>query len=174
MRLLIWGFLITAPAFAQQYTPKGELMLPKDYREWIFLSSGIGMTYSDGSSPHPDFDNVFVNPAAYKAFLATGTWPDKTVLLIENRTSEDDPASKNGKFQTKVSGFEAHVKDASHGGWSFYFIRAGAQSGAAFPKTANCYTCHEKNGATDTTFVQYYPTLIDTAVKKGTFRKDAH
>jgi hypothetical protein len=36
---------------------------------------------------------------------------------------------------------------------------------------ASCYSCHEKNGAVDTTFVQYYPTLIEAANTKGTYKK---
>jgi len=28
-----------------QFTPDGQLFLPKDYREWVYLSSGLGMTY---------------------------------------------------------------------------------------------------------------------------------
>lgn len=171
MRLFTFLLILTGSAWAQQYTAQGELRLPSDYREWIYLSTGLGMNYSETPSAHPNFDNVFVNPAAYKAFLKTGAWPDKTVFVMELRVAEDDPASKGGKFQSKGAGWEAHVKDASHGGWAFYDIQAGAASGKAFPKTAACYTCHEKNAAVDTTFVQYYPTLIDTAVKNGTFRK---
>ena len=36
----------------------------------------------------------------------------------------------------------------------------------------NCYSCHEQNGAVDTTFVQFYPTLIDAAKKIGADAKD--
>ncbi len=31
------------------------------------------------------FDNVFVNPSSYKAFLETGSWPDQTMLVLELR-----------------------------------------------------------------------------------------
>lgn len=31
------------------------------------------------------FENVFVNRSAYNAFLKTGTWPNKTVLVTEFR-----------------------------------------------------------------------------------------
>src|SRR5260370_16203255 len=71
-----------------QYTKDGEMALPKNYREWVFLSSGIGMTYASTAGGNPNFENVFVNPAAYQAFLKTGTWPDKTVLSLEVRRSE--------------------------------------------------------------------------------------
>lgn len=171
--IAVLTLLFAAISTAQKYTAQGELILPSDYREWVFLSSGLGMTYSNDPNSHPAFGNVFVNPPAYKAFLKTGTWPDKTILLIENRASGSNPSNKEGKFQTSLQGFEAHVKDASRGGWAFYFIRPDAQSGKAFPKTANCYACHEKNAASDTTFVQFYPTLIETAMKKGTYRKPA-
>ena len=35
---------------------------------------------------------------------------------------------------------------------------------------ADCYSCHERNAATDTTFVQFYPPLIEAAKARGTYR----
>src|SRR5450432_1573320 len=71
-----------------QYTSNGLLKRPADYREWIYLSSGLGMTYGKpGSDDNPQFDNVFVNRAAYKNFKATGKWPDKTIFILEVRAS---------------------------------------------------------------------------------------
>jgi len=172
-RAVLVGLLLAAALPAQKYTAEGELVLPPDYRQWIFLTSGIGMTYSNDPNAHPVFDNVFVSPAAYRAFLKTGTWPDKTVLLTEDRSSGSNASNRDGKFQTKLVGFDAHVKDSAKGGWMFYIIRPDAKSGKALPRTAVCYTCHEKNAATDTTFVQFYPTLIETAKKKGTYREPA-
>lgn len=160
---------LTGIAAAQQYTKDAELIFPADYRSWVFLSSGIGMTYSKEPVAAPRFDNVFVNPSALKSFLKTGTWPDKTVLILENRASASHASNKEGKFQTGVLGVEAHVKDSSRGGWSFYGFSNGARTGKAFPKTASCFTCHQKNGATDTTFVQFYPTLIEAAKRFGKY-----
>jgi hypothetical protein len=169
-KAIVLGVLFAAVSAAQTYTAQGELVLPKDYRQWVFLSSGLGMTYSNEPDAHPVFDNVFVKPAVHEAFLKTGTWPDKTVLLVEHRASDSKASNKDGKFQTKLVGFEAHVRDSRKGGWMFYSFRADAQSGKPFPKPAFCYSCHEKNGAVDTTFVQFYPTLIETAKKKGTYK----
>jgi len=163
---------VAATGLAQQYTKDGELLLPKDYRQWIFLSSGIGMTYSGSASKGPAFENVFVNPDAYRGFLKTGNWPDKTVMVLEIRKSESRVSiNKDGRVQTGVAATEVHVKDAARGGWAFYGYRDSPDKGKLFPKTADCYSCHEKNGATDTTFVQFYPTLIETAKKKGTFKE---
>ena len=170
IKLVATTLALAATCVAQQYTKNGELVFPKDYRQWPFLSSGIGMSYSNAPNESPVFDNVFVNPAALRAFLRTGNWPDGTVLLTENRASGSHASNKDGRFQTSLEGFEAHVKDSKRGGWTFYFFRKDAQSGKALPRTASCYSCHQKNGAVDTTFVQFYPTLIDAAKKAGTFR----
>lgn len=156
----------SAALLAQEYTPQGGLALPKDYRQWVFLSSGIGMTYSNTPNPNPVFDNVFVNPEAYQAFLKTGAWPDKTVLVKENRASDSRPSNKEGRFQTTVVSREVHVKDATRGGWKFYIFRADAQTGVVVTNQAACDSCHSK-AAVDYTFVEFYPTLIDAAKKNG-------
>src|SRR5256885_16612701 len=42
-----------------------ELVRPADFREWIFVTSGLGMTYTAPASanPSPSFTNVYVNPS---------------------------------------------------------------------------------------------------------------
>jgi Cu/Ag efflux protein CusF len=149
------------------------MLLPKDFRQWIFLTSGFAMSYSPTpeAQANPHFDNVFVNPEAYKAYLQTGTWPDKTVLVLESRASDSKLSiNKNGRVQTNLTGIEVHIKDVARGGWAFYAFDRGADKGTLLPKSAGCNSCHEQNGAVDTTFVQFYPTLIDIAKSKGTFK----
>jgi len=41
-----------------EYTTDNQLLPPKNFREWIFLSSGLGMSYSVGSMDHVMFTNV--------------------------------------------------------------------------------------------------------------------
>jgi hypothetical protein len=36
------------------------------------------------------------------------------------------------------------------------------------PTNMECYTCHADHAAVDTTFVQFYPTLLPVAKSKGT------
>jgi Cytochrome P460 len=165
--------LLAQSGSAPQYSKEGRLLLPEDYREWVFLSSGLGMSYAQNPQPNanPFFDNVFVNPAAYKTFLKTGTWPDKTALVLESRRSETKVSiNKDGRVQADFAGVEIHVKDSSRGGWAFYSFAKGAKEGTLIPKTENCYSCHDQNGAVDSTFVQFYPTLIEAAKSKGTFK----
>jgi hypothetical protein len=67
------------------YAANGDMLSVPNYREWIYLSSGLGMTYSPQPGGMTMFDNVFVNPEAYRSFVATGTWPDKTLMVLESR-----------------------------------------------------------------------------------------
>jgi hypothetical protein len=169
-------FLGAAESKTPQYTKSGDLILPPDYRQWVFLSSGIGMTYGDGkANPNPPFENVFVNAAAHSGYLKTGVWPDKTVMLLEIRASESRVSiNKDGRVQTRVVAMEAHVKDKAKGGWQFYGFANGSTEGKILPKTADCFTCHEQNGSSDTTFVQFYPTLIDAAKKTNSYKETGH
>jgi len=158
-----------APTDTPAYTAAGDLIVPANYREWVYLTSGIDMSYAaTGAASHHVFDNVFVNPASYRGFLATGTWPDKTTFILEVRGAEDPISiNKRGHTQsTEVMGMEIHVKD--RGTWSFYDRADGAATARLLPRPANCYACHEAHGAVDTTFVQFYPTLLPIATAKQT------
>src|SRR6202030_2275254 len=57
-------------ASVPQYTQDGKLMRPGNYREWIYLSSGLGMNYGTAAHDAPEFTNVFVAPAAYRHYMA--------------------------------------------------------------------------------------------------------
>ncbi len=160
---------------APAYAANGDMLPPRDYREWIYLSSGIDMSYlpkamdMQGQSV---FDNVFVNPAAWRSFQATGTWPDKTVLVLEGRSAKTKGSiNQSGHFQdTGIRGFEVHVKDEARfpGKWAFFDFDSPDKNGTLIPSGAPCYTCHAAHAAVDTTFVQFYPTLLPIAKAKGT------
>ena len=161
-----------APANAPQYTVDGQMKFPENYREWVYLSSGIDMSYrQDMNMGHSMFDNVFVNPEAYKYFVANGRWPDKTILVLEVRTAATKSAiNKTGHYQTtELMGQEVHVKEESRfpGKWAFFGFD-GKPTAQMLPTEMECYSCHAQHTAVDTTFVQFYPTLIEIAKKKGT------
>jgi hypothetical protein len=154
------------------YTAEGQLKMPEHYREWIFLSSGVDMSYSPNPAMagHSMFDNVFVNPSAYQAFQQTGTWPDKTTLVLEIRGAEEPSSiNKRGHSQSsEIMGMEIHVKDAKfEGGWGFFEFD-NSNSAKLIKRPASCYECHENHAAVNTTFVQFYPTLLGLSKAKGT------
>ena len=61
--LPFWGAVDQLPADGPEYTPDGQLKFPQNYRDWVFLTSGLGMTYGvpGAADAEPKFDNVFVN-----------------------------------------------------------------------------------------------------------------
>lgn len=168
---LLLGSATSAPG--PEYTGDGQLKLPENYRQWTYVTTGFDMSYSPSATQadHHMFDNVFVNPEAYGAFLANGTWPDKTMLVLENRMAEGRGSiNQKGNFQgTDVMGIEIHVKDEARfpGKWAF-FIFDNAKTAKMVPTDMVCYSCHAEHGAVDTTFVQFYPTLLPVAKSKGT------
>jgi hypothetical protein len=180
-RLLIALTLVWLPLPAQapppddpRFTGDDQLMRPDNYREWIYLSSGLGMTYGPaGSVAAPSserFDNVFVTPQAYHAFLRTGSWPDKTMFALEIRYSASKGSiNSGGHYQEGSAGLEIHLKDAGRfpTKWAFFEFGGSQQTAKPFPASSSCQTCHAKNGAVDETFVQFYPTLIPVAKAKG-------
>ncbi|HEV2703966.1 MAG TPA: cytochrome P460 family protein [Steroidobacteraceae bacterium] len=174
LALLPWAAHAQTPAASAGpvYTAAGELVPPTQYREWIYLSTGMNMSYLKrvAGMGHDMFSNVFVNPQAYREFQKTGTWPDKTMLVLEVRGATNKGSiNKQGFYQSSnIMGLEVHVKDAHfQGGWAF-FADNGGKPAKQIPYTADCYSCHKDHAAVDTTFVQFYPTLLDLAKKKGT------
>ena len=167
--------LVSSPVKAAQLNltsgPAATVPVPPNYREWVFLTSGFDMTYNTpggtGVPSHSVFDNVFVNPQAYRTFLQTGTWPDDTTFVLENREAQANVSiNKAGRTQgAAITGVELHVK--RKGDWAFY-VRGVDGSERLVAKPAGCYTCHEQHAAVDTTFVQFYPTLLPLAESRKT------
>jgi hypothetical protein len=165
---------------APKYSATGELLLPADYREWIYLTSGLGMTYGPAAaaeSRRPNFDNVFVNRDSYRQFMSNGKWPDKTIFILEIRGAEDHVSINNGgQTQGNVVAIEAAVKDPSRfrdTTWGYFSFGAAPRltpSAAPLPASASCYACHRDNTAVEQTFVQFYPTLFDVARRMGTVK----
>ena len=161
-----------------QYTKDGKLMRP-DYRQWTYLSSGLGMNYGPGAagmSAAPAFTNVFVNPESYREFQKTGKWPDKTMFALEiYASSTHSSPNRNGFFQDTPMGLEFNVKDSTFPeGWRFFNFDGESREGTAIPKEASCMTCHSKNAAVENSFGQFYPTVLKVAMEKGTVKPGVH
>jgi hypothetical protein len=178
-RLLLPLFLLLGASIAlaaPKYTAAGELVAPIDYREWVFLTSGVNMNYSDAAMnmDHEMVDNVFVDPASWQTFKKTGRWPEGTMFVKEARVGTSKGSiNKTGIFQTEERfDLEVHVRDSKRfkTGWGF-FVNVADKPAKVLPTNASCYSCHTAHGAVQTTFVQFYPTAKPIAVKAGTFDK---
>jgi hypothetical protein len=160
-----------APTPAASFTADGQMEFPRDSRTWVYLSSGMDMVYTEGGGGQMHaFDNVFVDPAAYAAFQKTGTWPDKTVMVLEIRGAQEHASiNRGGRSQGGRMAVEVHVKDTARfkGGWGFFGFN-GEKPATLMPQAAACYACHQDHAAVDTTFVQFYPTLLPVSTAKAT------
>lgn len=174
------GLALSGSAAAQSgdgptYAPSGELIRPENFREWMFVTSGLGMTYNQPAAGAPartpNFTNVYVNPSSYRSYMKTGQWPNGTMFILEIRASTSEGSiNKGGHFQTDLVVVEASVKDA-RGQWAYFdFGRDMKKQVNALPETERCYACHRDNTAVDNTFVQFYPTLLEVARKMGTVK----
>jgi Cytochrome P460 len=156
-----------------EYTSDGQLKLPGHYRNWIFLTSDFHPVSNPAAMQkggHATFFNIFASPEAYDAFLQTGTWPDKTMFVVEVRGADDvNSNSQKASVQSSVLGLAVHVKDETRfsGKWAFFGFH-GDKTSKMTPLTADCYSCHAAHGAVDSTFVQFYPTLLPIAKTKDT------
>ncbi len=163
-----------------RYNEQGELLFPENYRNWVFLSSGIGMTYGPAAAmamENPMFDNVYVSPSAYASFQETGKWPEGAMFVLEIRFSTSQGSiNKGGFYQTDVAAVEVEVKDSRRfsSGWAFFDFQGGLRERKKAAKeigqNSRCHSCHTPNGAVENTFVQFYPAALAIAEKKGTVK----
>jgi len=164
-----------AVAPAPQFAEGNQLVRPEGYRGWVYLSSGLGMSYGVKTyDEHPDFTNVFIKPEAYREYVKTGEFPDGTVLVLEIRSSENSGSiNKGGQYQNRLVGIEASVKDTKRfpEKWAYFsFVgddRTPLAQAKAFPKDA-CWKCHNEHAATDNVFLQFYPALREAREKAAT------
>lgn len=172
--ILVWQGFAASPSEspnAPRYTADKKLLRPTNYREWVYLSSGLGMNYGPAAGSTQMFTNVFVAPEAYREFMATGKWPDKTVFALEVYSpAMHGSINKSGHYQDTLMALEAEVKDSSTPEvWRYYGFGTERTEAEAFPQQA-CFQCHEKSAAVEHSFVQFYPQLLDVSIKKGVIK----
>ena len=159
-----------------RWTADGELLLPKNFHEWVYLGSPLTPhALNGGAAPFPEYHNVYVQPEAYRAYRKNGEWPEGTILLKELQltrpASFDDGSSVEvsgrGYFPAALNGIDISVKDASRfkdtNGWGFFnfghHAPPYAKSASALPKDA-CAGCHIEN-ADNMVFSKFYKPILD-------------
>ncbi len=162
-----------------QFTADGKLVRPEGYRRWVYVSSGLGMSYSQRADDSMQkFTNVFVNPTSYDYYLAHGTWPDKTIFVLELYGSTSQGSiNKHGNYQKDFMGVEAEVKDEKRFAdkWAYFGFDSGEKAASAnTPGQNGCWKCHDANAAVEHSFVQFYPELLKVAREKGTIKPAVH
>ncbi len=148
-----------------RFDSDGNLIVPTNLDEWVFIGSSLGMGYSqetfDPDSPGM-FQIVRMEPSAYQHFKETGVFPDGTMLSLHFYGSQNELSiSRAGYVMNDLHFAEIHYKDRDRfpDGFNFYNLANGEPLGTEIPVPNDCITCHEKDGAYDGVFVQFYPTI---------------
>src|SRR5262245_36575200 len=166
--LIVAAMLAAEPGKAAvQFEGKETLLRPDGYREWVFVGSSLGLRYDEGKKQPEqlEYKNVYIDPAAYRAYKETGAFPEGTVLVLETAVGEEkNEPGLRGSFQKEFNGLAAAVKDKDRfpDGWAYFSFSDGPgklKDKARPARAAACYDCHRQKGAEDNVFTQYYPVL---------------
>lgn len=156
------------------YTAKGELVLPKNFNEWIYIGSPTtphGL--NGGKAGFPEFHNVYIEPGSYEIYKKTNVFPEGTILFKELQLVLDPQfpdgsraeTSGRGFFPGALNGADVAVKDTKRypqtKGWGFYNFNHAepkAKTAALLPRD-QCAICHESGAKKDMVWTQFYRLL---------------
>lgn len=148
-----------------EFDADGNLLVPENLDEWVFIGSSLGMGYSqadfDPDSPGM-FQIVRMEPRAYRALQATGEFVDGAMLSLHFYGSQNEISIARAGFTMDDLHFaEIHYKDSERfdTGYNFYNLNNGDDVATEIPLPNACVECHERDGAYDGVFVQFYPTI---------------
>ena len=143
----------------------GNLVIPDNFDDWVFLGSSLGMGYSqdnfDPDSPGM-FQIVRMEPRAYRAFLESGEFVDGTMIALHFYGSQNHISiNRSGFVMDDLHFAEIHFKDSERypDGFNFFTFNPGDATASEVALPNDCVECHKKDGAYDGVFVQFYPTI---------------
>ena len=166
----------SAPAkrYLPEYNAKGELLLPKNWRSWVFVGSPLTPNaLNDGKANFPEYHNVYIEPGSYEIYKKTGEFPEGTIFFKElqltlkgqNPDGSRTEASGRGYFPGPYNGADVSVKDTKRypdtDGWGYYnfhHFEPKAKTASARPKN-ECAFCHMASAKKDDVWTQFYPML---------------
>jgi hypothetical protein len=60
------------PRYLPEYTASGDLILPKNFREWVYVGSPLTPNaLNGGKAGFPEFHNVYIEPGSYEIYKKT-------------------------------------------------------------------------------------------------------
>lgn len=168
----------TETTFSPYVDNTGNIRIPEEYREWVFLGSwhiapkkGI-----DDSAGAAGFHNVYMQASAVKSYRETGEFPDGAVIVKELLKSETgDLTTGEVSWATEIEGWFVMVKDTEGrfpnsplwgNGWGWVLFNANDPKNTVTRNwRTDCLGCHTPAKRTDWVYVQGYPILRDAAAK---------
>lgn len=128
------GNLPAKSRYLPEYAASGELVLPKGYRDWVYVGSPLtSNALNDGHAGFPEYHNVYIEPGSYAIYKKTGVFPEGTMFYkelqltlkpAENPDGSRTEPSGRGYFPGALAGAEVSIKDsqrfAASGGWGYF------------------------------------------------------
>nr|MDJ0852989.1 cytochrome P460 family protein [Myxococcota bacterium] len=115
-------------------------------------------------APFPGFHSVYLDPASYRHWQATGEFRDGTTIGMQlTSVGKRKAISGKGYYMGEPGALLVGVKSASAfpdepGNWAYFQFEPGAKKAAREP-AALCNACHQAAGTHDFVFTEYYPLL---------------
>ena len=70
--------------YLPEYTASGDLILPKNFHEWVFVGAPLTPNaLNGGKAGFPEYHNVYIEPGSYEIFKKTGEFPEGTIMFKE-------------------------------------------------------------------------------------------
>jgi hypothetical protein len=177
----------TRPRYLPEYTASGDLVLPKNFHEWVYVGSPLTPIALNGRKAcpepataadqpctgFPEYHNVYIESGSYEIFKQTNQFPEGTILFKELQLTlpkQNDDGSRvepsgRGFFPGAFNGADVTVKDtkryADTGGWGYYnFNHHEPKAPTAKVKAKEqCGYCHIASAKKDEVWTQFYPLL---------------
>ncbi|SDD99471.1 Cytochrome P460, partial [Cupriavidus sp. YR651] len=74
----------TRKRYLPEYTASGDLILPKNFHEWVYVGSPLTPNALNGGKANfPEFHNVYIEPGSYAIYKKTGEFPEGTIFFKE-------------------------------------------------------------------------------------------
>jgi hypothetical protein len=97
------GAATTTDGAMPRYDGEGNLLLPDDYKEWRFVGSSLGLSYTEGPPGGEMFHHTLMEPTAYDHFTRTGEFREGTMfVLLLHGTGEGEIPQRRGRFAAET------------------------------------------------------------------------
>jgi hypothetical protein len=165
----------TPTRYLPEYTASGDLVLPKNFHEWVYVGSPLTPNaLNGGQAGFPEFHNVYIEPGSYEIYKKTHEFPEGTIFFkelqltlgpSENPDGSRTEPSGRGYFPGPWNGADVTVKDsrrfADTNGWGYFnFNHHEPKAPTAKVKAkSECAFCHIASAKKDEVWTQFYPLL---------------
>lgn len=150
-----------------RFSEGGKLMLPENWREWVFIGSPTSPdSMNNGEAYMPGFKYVYIDPDSFAHWKKTGTFRTGTMIVQERlKVVEAEYINNRALIPGDYLGLSAMVKDAERypdSIWGFFSF-GRPPYGEQVPEIGSmdelgCAGCHY-HADQDWVFTRFYPVL---------------